>query len=171
MRLAYRLHILTPALFFGVTAITVFAQVSTGVKTQQVIARGRAVCLDDNGGQSKNNDCHDAHRFGLVAVDGKVFRFLASDVMTGMFTDQRVRDRELQVTARLLQNEQLEITRIQSIKQGKLYDIFYFCHVCNITAYAPGPCPCCGAEMEFTELPALESLKRAGALNVEATDE
>jgi rubrerythrin len=73
--------------------------------------------------------------------------------MTAMFTDMRVRQRDLQITARLRAGDQLELIKVQSVKEGKLYDLFYFCEVCNIRAYAPGPCPCCRNEMEFRETP------------------
>ncbi len=36
---------------------------------------------------------------------------------------------------------------------GKLHDVHYYCEVCNITAYAPGLCPCCRREMELKETP------------------
>jgi hypothetical protein len=42
---------------------------------------------------------------------------------------------------------------VQSIREGKLYDIYYFCELCNVRAYAPGPCPCCRNELEFRETP------------------
>jgi len=73
--------------------------------------------------------------------------------MTAVFTDTRVRQRELQVTARLHAGDQLEIIKVQSVKEGKLYDIFYYCEVCSITAYTPGLCPCCRNELEFREKP------------------
>ena len=34
-------------------------------------------------------------------------------------------------------HDQLEIVLVQSIREGKLYDIYYFCELCNIRAYAP----------------------------------
>jgi hypothetical protein len=119
------------------------------------VIRGRAVCLDLAGREVKSLfGCDEAsHRFGFASEDGKLYKFLAADAMTAMFTDNRVRQRELQVTARLRAGDQLEIIKVQSIKEGKLYDIFYFCEVCNIKAYAPGLCPCCRNELEFRETP------------------
>ena len=78
---------------------------------------------------------------------------LPTDTMTAVFTDTRVRQRELQVTARLRAGDQLEIIKVQSVKEGKLYDILYYCEVCSITAYTPGLCPCCRNELEFREKP------------------
>jgi hypothetical protein len=98
--------------------------------------------------------CTEANpRFGFASKEGKLYRFAPNDVMTPVFTDSRVRQRELQVTARLRGGDQLEIIKVQSIKQGKLYDISYFCEVCTITAFVPGLCPCCRNELEFRETP------------------
>jgi hypothetical protein len=119
------------------------------------VIRGRAVCLDAAGRQADALfGCNEAsHRFGFASKDGRLYKFSATDAMTGMFSDPRVRQRELQVTARLRAGDQLEVIKVQSIKEGKLYDIFYFCEVCNIKAYAPGLCPCCRNDLEFMETP------------------
>jgi hypothetical protein len=118
-----------------------------------VILRGRAVCLD---AFDKPVDspfaCSDTNpRFGFASKDGKLYRFPQTDSMITVFTDSRVRERELQITARLHENNQLETIKVQSVKNGKLYDIYYFCDICNIRAYTPGLCPCCRNELEFRE--------------------
>lgn len=119
------------------------------------VIRGRAVCLDATGHEADSLlDCNESgHRFGFASKDGRLYRLSPGDAMTEMFTDIRVRQRELQVTARLFTGDRLEIIKVQSIKEGKLYDIFYFCEVCNIRAYAPGLCPCCRNQLEFRETP------------------
>ena len=121
-----------------------------------VAVRGRIVCLDEAGHRlNGDGDCSDSpSAFGLVGSDGKFYTFLPEDAETAVFTDRRVRQRELQITARLHPQDRLEIIKVQSIKEGKLYDICYFCEVCNITAYAPGLCSCCREDMEFRETPA-----------------
>jgi len=118
-----------------------------------VILRGRAVCLD---AFDKPVDspfaCSDTNpRFGFASKDGKLYRFPQTDSMITVFTDSRVRERELQITARLRESNQLETIKVQSVKDGKLYDIYYFCDICNIRAYTPGLCPCCRNELEFRE--------------------
>ena len=120
-----------------------------------VVVRGHAVCLDSTGRESDSFfGCEDAnHAFGFASKTGKLYRFLPGDAMTAMFSDTRVRQRELQVTARLQSNDRLEVIKVQSIKEGRLYDIFYYCDVCNIKSYAPGLCPCCRNELEFKETP------------------
>lgn len=124
-----------------------------------VVVRGHAVCLNSLGRASGRDDesflgCSEAnHHFGFETKSGKLYKFLPSDPMTPIFTDSRVRQRELQISARLHAGDQLEIIKVQSIKEGKLYDVFYFCDVCNITAFVPGLCPCCRAELDFRETP------------------
>ena len=117
------------------------------------VVRGRVVCLDSRGRGDVVGCTEGAANFGLVSPDGKRYRFLSTDSSTAMFTDARVRQRDLQITAKLLPGDKLEIVTVQSIREGKLYDIYYFCELCNVRAYAPGPCPCCRAELEFRETP------------------
>jgi hypothetical protein len=119
------------------------------------VLRGRAICLDSAGREAEALfGCNQAsHRFGFAGKDGRLYKFSAADTMTATFSDPRVRQRELQVTARLRAGDQLEVIKVQSIKEGKLYDIFYFCEICNIKAYAPGLCPCCRNDLGFRETP------------------
>ncbi|HWN97823.1 MAG TPA: hypothetical protein VNS63_00975 [Blastocatellia bacterium] len=116
------------------------------------VIRGRVVCFDARG-RNDAVSCDSNSTFGLLSIDGKRYKFLLTDSSTAMFADSRVRQRDLQITAKLLPGDKLETVTVQSIKQGKLYDIYYFCELCNIRAYAPGPCPCCRNELEFRETP------------------
>jgi hypothetical protein len=120
-----------------------------------VVIRGRAVCLDEAGGQTDALfGCDNrTRRFGVLDKNAKLYRFDPADSSTAVFTDERVRARDLQITARLNSTKQLELIKVQSVREGKLYDIYYFCEICNIRAYAPGPCPCCQNELEFRETP------------------
>ena len=120
-----------------------------------VVLRGRAVCLDQSGSEiDALFGCDErAGHFGLVDKGAKLHSFDPADSTTAVFTDARVRARDLQVTARLNAKRQLEIIKVQSVREGKLYDIYYFCEICNIRAYTPGPCPCCQKELEFKETP------------------
>lgn len=120
-----------------------------------VVIRGRAVCLDESGNQREALFGCDQRplRFGLVGKGAKLHNFEPADASTAIFTDARVRSRDLQVTARLNAKGRLELIKVQSIREERLYDIYYFCEICNIRAYAPGPCPCCQNELEFRETP------------------
>jgi hypothetical protein len=136
----------------SVFALPIFAQAGN---QSMVVVRGHGVCLNALGRDEESFlSCDEAnHSFGFQSKSGKLYKFLPGDPMTPIFTDSRVRQRELQISARLHPGEQLEIIKVQSVKAGKLYDVFYFCEVCNIRAYVPGLCPCCRAELEFKETP------------------
>jgi hypothetical protein len=128
------------------------------VQSAPVVLRGHVVCLDAAGKRSAASSACDGPgaRFALSGSDEKLYAFSADDAATAMFTDLRVRRRELQITAQMAAHDQLEILLVQSIREGKLYDIYYFCELCNIRAYAPGLCPCCRNEMELRETPATD---------------
>jgi hypothetical protein len=122
------------------------------------VLRGQVVCLDANGKRLDGLFACDGPnvRYALSDQDGKLHDFSSTDPSTAIFSDARVRRRELQVTAKVTDKKQLEIIRVQSVREGKLYDLYYFCEICNIRAYAPGLCPCCRNEMEFRETPATD---------------
>lgn len=128
-----------------------FASAATGVEAASedaplVILRGRVKCLAPA--------CDtDSGRVEFTATTGQLYTFVEGDELALIFQDPRVRSRELQISARLHAKERLEIIKVKSVVNGRLHDLYYFCEVCNITAYAPGPCPCCRNELEFFEKP------------------
>jgi hypothetical protein len=113
--------------------------------------RGRVVCLDPAGRRQACGPA--AGRFALETGDGKLHPFLESDPLAAIFEDPRVRGQEVVVKARPHPDGAVEIVKVYSVKQGKLHDVHYYCEICNITAYAPGLCPCCRREMELKETP------------------
>ena len=128
----------------------------TAEEYKEITVRGRVICLDGSGRRlTAESEC-DLHKqkLGFAATDGKLFTFWPEDTLGAMLADPRVSKHLLQLSARLHLNNQLETIRIQAVRESKLYDLYYFCNVCNITAYAPGPCPCCYQELEFIERPA-----------------
>jgi hypothetical protein len=114
--------------------------------------RGRIVCFGESGQQQVCGPT--SSRLGLEISSGQVQRFLPRDPLAGMLRDSRVRAREVLVRGRLRPDGAVQLIKVFSIKDGILQDLSYFCDVCNITAYEPGPCPCCGKEMELREIPA-----------------
>lgn len=127
-------------------------------KPAQVILRGHVVCLNAGGKRlDAVSDCNGPGvRYALLDRDGKLHEFSQTDTGAAIFADPRVRQRDLQITAQPTAAQQLEVVRVQSVREGKLYDLYYFCELCNIRAYAPGLCPCCRNEMEFRETPAAD---------------
>jgi hypothetical protein len=90
----------------------------------------------------------------LKTTEGKFYPFLPSDQAAAIYDDERFRQRELQVTARTFAEFPfIEIIKLQSVKWGRVFDLYYFCEVCNITTHKPGPCECCQDPVVFTEEP------------------
>lgn len=132
------------------------AQANHQAEKQQVTITGHVYCLDNTGNRlPADQDCQpSAVKYELLANDGRTIPILSDDLLATIFTEARVRKMELQLSGLLHSDKQLELVKIQALRDGKLFDIFYYCEVCKITAYGPGPCPCCYAPLEFIEKPA-----------------
>lgn len=130
-----------------------FAQAKTAASPPQVILHGRVACLDESGHRlDAEQDSNQAScNYELLTREGKRYIFSSNDLLVQMFTESRVRKMELQITALLHENDLLELIKVLAIKDGKLHDIYYFCDLCNITAYGPGPCSCCFQPLVFIE--------------------
>jgi hypothetical protein len=134
----------------------VTAQASHQTEKQSVTITGHVYCLDNSGKRLPvEQDCQPSTvKYELLANDGRSFPILSDDLLATIFTEARIRKMELQISGLLHHDKQLELVKIQALHNGKLFDIFYYCEVCKITAYGPGPCPCCYAPLEFIEKPA-----------------
>ena len=68
--------------------------------------------------------------------------------------DEHLRDRQVRLEGRIIPDGILEVERIFTVRNGKVFKVRYFCEVCNITDLKPGICVCCQAPTEFREIPA-----------------
>lgn len=128
---------------------------SPNLGQREVVLRGNTACVDKEGRPiAEDRSCPQGSTFQFKDEHGNTFSFEKDDPLAAIFSDSQVRQRLLQITAREHPGNRLELIAVQSVKSGRLYDISYYCDVCNITLYAPGPCPCCGKELKFTETPA-----------------
>jgi hypothetical protein len=99
----------------------------------------------------------DAAPFSLVLVadDGKIYPLVKDDGSRMFFKDERLLNRDMQLTGRLLRNSQLlQVVTVHSInKNGELCDVFYWCDTCSIRRSEKMKCECCGGPMELREVP------------------
>lgn len=120
-----------------------------------VVARGRVVCLTEELEREMQiaPDCAKrGHVYSLQTRDGRRLTFLPTDTAAAIYDDARIRARDLQVSARAIPGTSfIEVIKLQSVRAGKVYDLFYYCDVCNITTHKPGPCPCCQDPVVFHE--------------------
>ncbi|HEX4947815.1 MAG TPA: hypothetical protein VFZ34_14180 [Blastocatellia bacterium] len=121
-----------------------------------VVLRGRVVNLADVMQQKYQATLvpERAVLYCLKTAEGKFYTFLPTDLAAAIYDDERFRQRELQVTARTFADFPfIEIIKLQSVKWGRVFDLYYFCNVCNIKIHKPGPCECCQDPVVFTEEP------------------
>lgn len=123
-----------------------------------VSLRGRIVCLTEELDKRFNvlPDCDNRHHvYSLKTANGKIYPLLPTDSAAAVWMDERFRQRELQITARAFPNtDYIEVIKLQSWLSRKLHDLYYYCDVCAITTFKPGPCECCQEPVEFRETPA-----------------
>lgn len=94
------------------------------------------------------------HVYALETADKTYYTLLRTKYPEALFVDERLRGKELLLKGRVFpKSHVLEVTRIRSVRQGVIYDVFYYCSVCHIESVSPGPCQCCQGPVELTEKP------------------
>ncbi len=122
--------------------------------------RGRVVCLAEEMHRLYAADLPSNHEhvYGLRAADGTFYTLLRGKYSEAIFLDERLRQKELILKGRLFPKSHLfEVTRIHSIKDGQVNDLYYYCDVCSIKAIVPGPCMCCREPVVLVEKPLTDS--------------
>jgi hypothetical protein len=95
------------------------------------------------------------HWLALMTDDGKVYPLIKDDGSRLFFSDPRLQNRAMRVTGRLFQDTHLlQVLSVNSVKNGQLYEIYYWCDVCSIRRNELlKKCDCCGGPMELREEP------------------
>lgn len=122
-------------------------------------ARGRLVCLAEEMRDRHEAEVAPVHEhlagFRVEPKEGAGLRYysiLRTKLSEALFTDKRYQGRDLKLTGRVFPGSAvLEVTKFQWFKDGKLFDPYYWCQVCAIKSFDPGPCWCCQAPVEFRE--------------------
>jgi len=131
-------------------------------------ARGKVVCLIEEMKEkyrAEANPIHD-HLTGF-RVEGALpeggFRYysiLRNAFSEALFVDPRFKAHELRLHGRVFPSSSvLEVSRFQWYRDGKLFDVYYWCSVCAIRGVDPGPCACCQGQVELREAAADEPKK------------
>lgn len=112
------------------------------------VARGKLVCLDR---QRKEALCSaDQIRQGFKIDSGRIFLLKLDKKVITLSQEKRFQTDLFQLTLQKPAGApNYEILKSQLIRQGRVFDFYYFCPVCNITSFTLGPCMCCQAEMEY----------------------
>lgn len=137
-----------------------FALAPFAAQATTVRLRGRIVCLTEEFARQHRvaPDCDNrGHVYALQTSDTKLHPLLPTDSAAAVWLDERYRKLDLQIIARRLPDtEFIEVFKYQTWRNGKLFDLEYYCAVCNISVHKPGPCECCHDPVEYREVPATE---------------
>lgn len=93
------------------------------------------------------------HWLTLVTSTGKVYPLIKDDGSRMFFKDGRLLDRPMHLTGRLVAGDFLQVVQVHSVKDGRLYEVDYWCDICSIRTFEPGQCTCCGGPMVLREIP------------------
>jgi hypothetical protein len=81
-----------------------------------------------------------------------VYDLIRNNHSTALFLDTNLHSRILQLKGREQPGGKFEISgNLHSVKDGKVYELFYYCSICVIETSVSGPCLCCREEMVLTE--------------------
>ena len=123
---------------------------------QEIQLRGRVVCLAEEMHRLFQTDLavQHEHLFGFRADDGKYYTLLRTKFSEALFMDQRLREKELILKGRLFPNTQIfEPITLRSVRDGVVYELYYYCTICDIESVSPAPCACCQGPVELVEKP------------------
>ncbi len=123
----------------------------TGILASDLELTGRVECRAKDETLNLSFPCPPGSELVFRTEDGRRFSLSEKDPRKAIFEDGRVRNELLRITARQDEEGRLALLLVHTLKNGRMYLPHYFCQVCNITAFAPGPCWCCQAEFEFRE--------------------
>jgi hypothetical protein len=93
------------------------------------------------------------HVYALKTADGKYYTLLRTRRSEALFVDERLRGRELLMSGLLFPGTMVfePSGNYTAFKNGKAYEIYYYCEVCVIETVAPGECLCCRLPTELVE--------------------
>ena len=141
----------------GQNAETAKSQSTKGVgRAEEVRIRGHLVCLAEAMHDLYRADLPTDHKhlYGFKTTKGEFYTLLHTNLSEALFVDERLHQKTLIITGRIFpKTHLLEAIRLQSVHDGELYDLYYYCDTCAIRAAAPGDCVCCQAPVKLVEKP------------------
>ena len=116
--------------------------------------RGKVVCLPEEMHRMHTTDlpARHEHIWGCRTDRGDYYTLLRTKLSEAIFLDDRVRQKELALKARVLPRSQvLDVILIKSMIKGVLHDLYYWCDICAIQSVSPAECACCQGPVELRE--------------------
>lgn len=90
----------------------------------------------------------------VLKVKDKTYRLVSTnEYANSILREERVGGREFRLEGRWKASDTFDVERLFTLRDGKLFKVTYYCHVCAITSYKPGRCDCCQEPTEVREVP------------------
>jgi predicted RNA-binding protein with PUA domain len=122
----------------------------SGVAAEEKVLDGKVV--PDSKAGAKPHPA--ATGVALVTADGAVYPIVETDVSRLLFLDKELHGRAVRLTGTVdPKSKTATVTKVQTVKAGKVFDVDYWCEKCQLAASQPGKCVCCGADVVLRELP------------------
>lgn len=125
-------------------------------RAKEIQIRGGLVCLAEAMHDLYRADLptNHEHLYGFKTTDGEFYTLLRTNLSEALFVDERLHQKTLIITGRTFpKTHLLEAIRLQTVHNGVVHDLYYYCDTCAIRAAAPGDCVCCQAPVELVEKP------------------
>ena len=126
-------------------------------KYESVVLHGKVVELGSHVLQSFGVPMDDDAGKAVVALvtdSGEVHPLVKDIRSRGFWMDKRLRDRPMELHLHKFPGLPfVRLIDVYSFNDGKKFAVDYWCTVCAITTFQPGPCPCCQEEIELRERP------------------
>jgi len=138
------------------------SRINPRAASEELELRGKVVCLPEEMHRVYQTDLptNHEHIYGFKTTNGVYYTLLRTKLSEALFADRRLREKELLLTGNVLPKSQIfDVTKMKSIRNGVVCDLYYYCDICAIRTIAPGPCVCCQAPVELVEEP-LKSASR-----------
>ena len=148
--------ILFPFFIFFILCISGAKTTEETPKPKDVELKGKIICLSEEMHKQYKVELsaeHD-HLYGVKTMDDKYYTLLRTSLSETLFVDKRLHKKDLIINGRVFPNTQLlEVVQIQSLRNGVIHELYYYCDTCYIRAVAPGNCDCCQAPVVLIEKP------------------
>lgn len=108
-----------------------------------------------------DNDAEQAS-VALDGADGRVYPIVKDDRGRGFFLDERLRDVDMELFVRQYDGSpMIQVIRVYTLKDGRKYELDYWCDICAIPMYELKDCECCQGPTRIRERPVQDA--RQGA--------
>lgn len=89
-----------------------------------------------------------------VGSEAKEIRLVSNDDHIQLIlADERLFSRVLHVQGTWKEKDRVfEVESLHTVRDGKEFKVAYYCPICNVWAFKPGPCICCLQPVELREL-------------------